>query len=61
MLAVWLVGAIITYFMLPYIWFMETMGFVAVFTEAMLGRESCTFFLNFLSNTIHDIGGNLWI
>lgn len=40
MLAVWLIGAIITYFMLPYIWFMETIGFLAVFIEAMLGK--CT-------------------
>lgn len=45
MLAVWLVGAIITFFMLPYMWFNEIMGFLAVFIEAMLGK--CT------STTIH--------
>lgn len=38
MLAFWLVGGIVTYFMLPYSLFMETMGFVALFTEAMLGN-----------------------
>ncbi|XP_031623186.1 solute carrier family 66 member 2 isoform X1 [Contarinia nasturtii] len=37
MLALWLVGAIITYFMLPFKEFMETVGFFAVFIEAMLG------------------------
>lgn len=38
MLAVWLIGAIITFFMLPYMWFNEIMGFLAVFIEAMLGK-----------------------
>lgn len=38
MLVVWAVGAAITYLMLSVIWFMETVGFVAVFTEAMLGE-----------------------
>lgn len=38
MLAVWLIGAIITFFMLPYMWFNEIMGFMAVFIEAMLGK-----------------------
>lgn len=38
MLAVWFVGAIVTYFMLPFPWFMESMGFVALFSEAMLGE-----------------------
>lgn len=38
MLVVWAVGAAITYLMLSVIWFMETVGFVAVFTEAMLGK-----------------------
>lgn len=37
MLAVFFVGAIITFFMLPYTWFMETIGFLATFIEAMLG------------------------
>ena len=37
MLVVWAVGAAITYLMLSIDWFMETVGFVAVFTEAMLG------------------------
>lgn len=38
MLAVWFVGAIITYFMLPFTLFMESVGFMAVFIEAMLGK-----------------------
>lgn len=38
MLVVWAVGAAITYLMLSVHWFMEAMGFVAVFTEAMLGK-----------------------
>lgn len=38
MLAVFFVGAIITFFMLPYHWFMETIGFLATFIEAMLGK-----------------------
>lgn len=42
MLAVWLVGAIITFFMLPYMWFNEIMGFLAVFIEAMLGKCTTT-------------------
>lgn len=37
MLVVWVVGAAITYLMLSVTWFMETVGFLAVFTEAMLG------------------------
>ena len=40
MLVVWAVGAAITYLMLSIDWFMETVGFVAVFTEAMLGLYS---------------------
>lgn len=39
MLAVWFVGAIITYFMLPFTLFMESVGFMAVFIEAMLGKH----------------------
>lgn len=38
MLVVWAVGAAVTYIMLPVNWFMETIGFLAVFTEAMLGK-----------------------
>lgn len=38
MLVVWAIGAAVTYVMLPVNWFMETMGFLAVFTEAMLGE-----------------------
>lgn len=37
MLVMWAVGAAVTYLMLPFSWFMETMGFLATFTEAMLG------------------------
>lgn len=37
MLVVWAVGAAVTYLMLSVDWFMEIVGFVAVFTEAMLG------------------------
>jgi uncharacterized protein with PQ loop repeat len=44
MLVVWAVGAAVTYMMLPVNWFMETIGFLAVFTEAMLGE-----FIEFLS------------
>lgn len=40
MLVVWAVGAAITYLMLSVHWFMESMGFVAVFTEAMLGKAT---------------------
>jgi len=39
MLVLWAVGAAITYLMLSVHWFMESMGFVAVFTEAMLGES----------------------
>lgn len=43
MLVVWAIGAAVTYIMLPVNWFMETIGFLAVFTEAMLGKHfSCT-------------------
>jgi len=37
MLVIWAVGAAVTYIMLPVNWFMEMIGFLAVFTEAMLG------------------------
>lgn len=36
-LAFWLVGAVITYFLLSQEYIMEFMGFLAVFIEAMLG------------------------
>jgi solute carrier family 66, member 2 len=38
MLVLWAIGAAVTYIMLPVDWFMETIGFLAVFTEAMLGE-----------------------
>lgn len=38
MLVLWAIGAAVTYIMLPVNWFMETIGFLAVFTEAMLGE-----------------------
>ena len=38
MFVVWAVGAVITYLLLNVEWFMETVGFFAVFTEAMLGK-----------------------
>lgn len=38
MLALWFIGAIITYFMLPFKIVMESVGFFAVFIEAMLGK-----------------------
>ncbi|XP_063700554.1 solute carrier family 66 member 2 isoform X2 [Culicoides brevitarsis] len=37
MLVVWAIGAAVTYLMLPFVWFMEIVGFMAVFIEAMLG------------------------
>lgn len=40
MLVVWAVGAAVTYIMLPVNWFMEMIGFLAVFTEAMLGKSA---------------------
>lgn len=39
MLVIWFIGSIITYFMLPCQWFMESMGFIALLTEAMLGKH----------------------
>lgn len=39
MLAIWFVGAVITFFMLPFTFFMESVGFMAVFIEAMLGKR----------------------
>lgn len=37
MLVFWAIGAAVTYLLLNVEWFMETVGFFAVFTEAMLG------------------------
>lgn len=38
MLVIWAVGAAVTYLTLTISWFMESLGFLAVFTEAMLGK-----------------------
>lgn len=38
MLVFWAIGAAGTYLLLNIEWFMETVGFFAVFTEAMLGK-----------------------
>lgn len=56
MLVVFFVGAIITYFMLPYDFFMETIGFLATFIEAMLGK-----LLYFSLNFSHRIQSNSWL
>ncbi|KAM8716904.1 hypothetical protein ACLKA7_003729 [Drosophila subpalustris] len=53
MLVVWAVGAAITYLMLPVHWFMEAMGFVAVFTEAMLGAPQ--FLRNFKNKSTYGM------
>lgn len=53
MLIVWAVGAAITYLMLPIEWFMETVGFFAVFTEAMLGAPQ--FITNFRNKSTHGM------
>ncbi|KAG4072388.1 hypothetical protein HA402_004320 [Bradysia odoriphaga] len=37
MLVFWAAGAAVTYLLLNVDWFMETVGFLALFTEAMLG------------------------
>lgn len=37
MLVFWAVGAAVTYLLLPIDWFMEFVGFMALFIEAMLG------------------------
>lgn len=42
MLVLWAVGAAVTYLMLPFDWFMEIVGFMAVFIEAMLGSPQFT-------------------
>uniref|UniRef100_A0A1B0A4B6 PQ-loop repeat-containing protein 1 n=1 Tax=Glossina pallidipes TaxID=7398 RepID=A0A1B0A4B6_GLOPL len=53
MLLVWAVGAAITYLMLSIDWFMETVGFVAVFTEAMLGAPQ--FVRNFKNKSTYGM------
>ncbi|KAH8377991.1 hypothetical protein KR093_008445 [Drosophila rubida] len=53
MLVVWAVGAAITYLMLSVHWFMEAMGFVAVFTEAMLGAPQ--FLRNFKNKSTYGM------
>ncbi|KAH8412159.1 hypothetical protein KR009_000242 [Drosophila setifemur] len=53
MLVVWAVGAAITYLMLSVTWFMESMGFVAVFTEAMLGAPQ--FLRNFKNKSTYGM------
>ncbi|XP_050086352.1 solute carrier family 66 member 2 isoform X1 [Anopheles aquasalis] len=53
MLVVWAVGAAVTYLMLSVTWFMETVGFLAVFTEAMLGLPQ--FMRNFKNKSTHGM------
>uniref|UniRef100_A0A4Y0BKK2 Solute carrier family 66 member 2 n=1 Tax=Anopheles funestus TaxID=62324 RepID=A0A4Y0BKK2_ANOFN len=53
MLVVWAVGAVITYVMLSVTWFMETIGFLAVFTEAMLGLPQ--FVRNYKNKSTHGM------
>ncbi|XP_055636956.1 solute carrier family 66 member 2 isoform X1 [Toxorhynchites rutilus septentrionalis] len=53
MLVVWVVGAAITYLMLSVTWFMETIGFLAVFTEAMLGAPQ--FVRNYKNKSTHGM------
>ncbi|XP_065085662.1 solute carrier family 66 member 2 isoform X1 [Ochlerotatus camptorhynchus] len=53
MLVVWVVGAAVTYLMLSVTWFMETVGFLAVFTEAMLGAPQ--FLRNYKNKSTHGM------
>ncbi|XP_038108373.1 solute carrier family 66 member 2 isoform X1 [Culex quinquefasciatus] len=53
MLVVWVVGAAVTYLMLSVTWFMETIGFLAVFTEAMLGAPQ--FLRNYKNKSTHGM------
>ncbi|KAL5278844.1 PQLC1 family protein [Megaselia abdita] len=53
MLVFWAVGAAITYIMLDISWFMETMGFFAVFVEAMLGAPQ--FLRNFRNKSTYGM------
>lgn len=55
MLLVWAVGAAITYLMLSIDWFMETVGFVAVFTEAMLGKKNQSFQIKVCKRLINQM------
>lgn len=53
MLVVWAIGAAITYLMLSITWFMEAVGFCAVFTEAMLGAPQ--FLRNFKNKSTYGM------
>lgn len=53
MLVVWVVGAAVTYLLLSVTWFMETIGFLAVFTEAMLGAPQ--FVRNYKNKSTHGM------
>ncbi|XP_052866135.1 solute carrier family 66 member 2 isoform X2 [Anopheles bellator] len=53
MLVVWAVGAAVTYLLLSVTWFMETIGFLAVFTEAMLGLPQ--FARNYKNKSTHGM------
>lgn len=53
MLVIWAAGAALTYLMLPIDWFMEILGFFAVFTEAMLGAPQ--FMTNFKNKSTHGM------
>ncbi|CAG9797754.1 unnamed protein product [Chironomus riparius] len=53
LLVVWAVGAAVTYIMLPVNWFMEMIGFLAVFTEAMLGAPQ--FLRNYRNKSTHGM------
>lgn len=59
MLVVWAAGAAITYFMLSYDWFMEIIGFLAVFTEAMLGAPQ--FLRNYRNKSTHGMSFSMVI
>lgn len=53
MLVVWAIGAAVTYILLPVTWFMEIIGFLAVFTEAMLGAPQ--FLRNYKNKSTHGM------
>lgn len=53
MLIVWVVGAFVTYMMLSVDVFMEVVGFLAVFVEAMLGAPQ--FMRNFTNKSTHGM------
>lgn len=56
MLVVWAIGAAVTYLMLPTVWFMEIMGFLAVFIEAMLGKYRFKVCFVIFNSKINDLG-----